>query len=72
MADSSYNAGVYLEQGGNALVLKPGEGRVKLGDSVVLSVNAAGRVLISGLPTADPGVAGALWNNSGVLTVSAG
>lgn len=24
------------------------------------------------LPTSDPGVAGALWNNSGTITVSAG
>lgn len=26
----------------------------------------------SALPTADPGVAGQLWNNAGVVTVSAG
>jgi len=29
-------------------------------------------VIISGLPTSDPSVAGQLYNNSGVLTVSAG
>jgi len=29
-------------------------------------------VIISDLPTSDPGVAGQLWNNSGVLSVSAG
>jgi len=29
-------------------------------------------VVISDLPTSDPGVAGQLWNNSGVLSVSAG
>ena len=29
-------------------------------------------VIISDLPTADPTVAGQLWSNSGVLTVSAG
>lgn len=28
--------------------------------------------LLSALPTVDPAVAGALWNDSGVLTVSAG
>ena len=29
-------------------------------------------IIISDLPTADPTVAGQLWSNSGVLTVSAG
>lgn len=29
-------------------------------------------VIFSGLPTADPVVAGQLWSNAGVLTVSAG
>ena len=29
-------------------------------------------VIFSDLPTADPEVVGQLWNNSGVLTVSAG
>jgi len=29
-------------------------------------------VIISDLPTSDPGVAGQLWNDSGVLSVSAG
>ena len=29
-------------------------------------------VIISDLPTADPSVAGQLWSDSGVLTVSAG
>ena len=27
---------------------------------------------LSNLPTADPGAAGALWNNSGVVNISAG
>jgi hypothetical protein len=71
MADDTYNTKVYLERGGDALVLKPG-GSVKLGDSVTLTINATGKVVITGLPTADPSVAGALYTNSGVLTVSAG
>jgi hypothetical protein len=32
----------------------------------------SGNLIVTGLPTSDPAVAGALWNNSGVLTVSAG
>lgn len=71
MADATYNSNVYLEQGGDALVLKPG-GKVKVGDSIVLTTDAAGNLLITGLPTANPNVAGAVYANSGVLTVSAG
>jgi len=29
-------------------------------------------IIISSLPTSDPSVAGQLWSNAGVLTVSAG
>ena len=36
------------------------------------TLTATGAVILSGLPTADPLVAGQLWSNSGVLTVSAG
>lgn len=36
------------------------------------NVTASGTVILSGLPTSDPEVAGQLWSNAGVLTVSAG
>ena len=36
------------------------------------ALTASGAVILSGLPTSDPAVAGQLWSNSGVLTVSAG
>lgn len=29
-------------------------------------------IVVTGLPTSDPAVAGALWSNAGVVTVSAG
>ena len=35
-------------------------------------VNDSGTVLVSDLPTSDPGVANQLWNDSGTLKVSAG
>ncbi len=38
----------------------------------VTSITATGAVIFSGLPTSDPAVAGQLWSNAGVLTVSAG
>jgi hypothetical protein len=42
------------------------------GDLYCQGLSAVGVVLMSGLPTSDPTNAGQLWNNSGVLTVSAG
>ena len=36
------------------------------------TITASGAVILSGLPTADPEVAGQLWSNAGVLNVSAG
>ena len=38
----------------------------------VNDLTVADVVIFSGLPTSDPLVAGQLWSNSGVLTVSAG
>lgn len=55
------NTSVNLEQGGKVL---------NLGD-IKLTWDGADLV-ITGLPTSDPTVAGALWSNSGVLTVSSG
>ncbi len=42
------------------------------GPVAATTLSASGVVTLSGLPTADPLVAGQLWNNAGVLTVSAG
>lgn len=35
-------------------------------------LTATGTVILSGLPTSDPAVAGQLWNDTGTLKVSAG
>ncbi len=42
------------------------------GNVTATTVTASGTVTFSGLPTEDPHVAGQLWSDSGVLTVSAG
>lgn len=55
------NVNVYKPQGGDSLVL----------GSITLTVSGS-NLIITGLPTSDPAVAGALWSNSGVVTVSAG
>ena len=42
------------------------------GPVAATTLSASGTVIFSGLPTADPTVAGQLWNDAGILTVSAG
>ncbi|MCR6498421.1 hypothetical protein MUO32_05185 [Shinella sp. CPCC 101442] len=66
----SYTTKVYTEQGGNRQTIAPG-GSLKVGNAI-FTVDANSRVIVTGLPTANPNVAGALWSNSGVLTLSAG
>lgn len=36
------------------------------------NISATGTANVIVIPTSDPGVAGAIWNNSGTLAVSAG
>lgn len=66
----SYQTKVRLKDGGDDIEIADG-GTLSLGASVTLAVSGA-NVVITGLPTSDPSVAGALWSNSGVLTLSAG
>ena len=40
--------------------------------TVIEDLTASGTIILSGLPTSDPSVAGQLYSNAGVLTVSAG
>ena len=43
------------------------------GDATILGqLSATGTANVIVIPTSDPGVAGAIWNNSGTLAVSAG
>lgn len=37
-----------------------------------LEVHTNGQIVIANIPTSDPSVAGSIWNNSGVLNISAG
>lgn len=64
------NVKVSLAQGGESMDIEDG-GSVTLGANVTLTVNGT-NVIITGLPTADPSVAGALYTNTNVLTLSAG
>jgi hypothetical protein len=60
MADATYAPKVYHKQGSDELVVASG-GKITI---------EAGGALI--LPTADPHIAGAWWDNSGTITKSSG
>lgn len=66
----SYNTKVSLPQGGDSIDIKTG-GSITLGAGITLTVSGT-NLIVTGLPTSDPSVAGALWTNTGVLTRSAG
>ena len=70
MSDSTINAKVQRTSGGDKLEVAVG-GSLVVGD-VTITTDASGNLIFTGLPTADPTVAGALWSNAGVVTVSAG
>jgi hypothetical protein len=40
--------------------------------SLTITIGAGKNLIITSLPTSDPSVAGALWSDNGVVTVSAG
>ncbi|MFT4116584.1 hypothetical protein [Bradyrhizobium sp.] len=67
---SDYATKVHRDLGGDSLTIDPG-GTVNF-SGVAFTVNAAGKLVITGLPTADPHVVGQLYSNGGALTVSAG
>ena len=66
--DPTYSTPNYREVGGNLWHIG---GVLELGDAIVMTVTN-GVPILTGVPTADPHVVGALWNNAGVLTISAG
>lgn len=47
-------------------------GNVTISGGGDTTITPDGNIIMSGLPTSDPTVAGALWNDSGTLKVSAG
>jgi hypothetical protein len=60
MADTTFAPKVYKKHGATELIVAAG-GKI--------TIETGGAII---LPTADPAIAGALWNNSGTITVSAG
>lgn len=64
------NTKIYTRQGGSERVYANGA-KLELGANVSLTISGT-NVIITGLPTADPTVAGALWVDTGALKISAG
>ncbi len=78
MANTTFNGPVRSENGFQTISINGSTGTVSVtaaygANATTANLTASGSVIIlSGLPTADPLVAGRLWSNSGVVTVSAG
>ena len=66
------NGGDVTIQGGQGQGTGHTSGNVKIFAGLTFNSATSGNVIITGLPTVDPHVVGALWNSSGVLHISAG
>lgn len=67
MANSTFSGPVRSENGFQTVSKNADTGAI----TVTATING-GTIILPNLPTSDPAVAGQLWNNAGVLTVSAG
>lgn len=78
MAASTFNGPVRSENGFQVVSINGSTGTVTVTatygeNATVTNLTASGTLIkFTNLPTANPNVAGAIWSNSGVLTVSAG
>ena len=78
MANTTFSGPVRSEGGFQVITINGSTGTVTTNatygaSATVANLTASGSVIkLTGLPTSDPNVAGAIWSNTGVLTVSAG
>lgn len=78
MAATNFNGPVRSENGFQSISINQSTGTVTTNatygaSATVANLTASGSVIkLTGLPVADPLVAGAVWSNAGVLTLSAG
>ena len=71
MANTTFNGPVRSENGFKEITKNATTGAVT--ENISITYDGTNSVVIlSDLPTSNPGVAGQIWSNSGVLTVSAG
>ena len=71
MANTSFNGPVRSENGFQVITIDGSTGAVTVNATYGSNLAVPGTVILTGLPTSDPNVAGAVWSNSGVLTLSA-
>ena len=77
MANTTFTGPVRSEGGFQTITKNATTGAVTVTATLgaatsITSLTASGAVILSGLPTSDPVVAGQLWNDAGTLKVSAG
>ena len=78
MANTTFSGPVRSEGGFQVITINGSTGTVTVNatygaSATVANLTASGTLIkFTNLPVADPNVAGAIWSNSGVLTVSAG
>lgn len=77
MASSTFSGPVRSENGFQSISKNATTGAITVtatfgAATSITDLTASGVVIFSDLPTSDPAVAGQLWSNAGVLTVSAG
>jgi hypothetical protein len=71
MANTTFDGPVRSENGFKEITKNATTGAVT--ENISITYDGTNSVVIlSDLPTSNPGVAGQIWSNSGVLTVSAG
>ena len=77
MANTTFNGPVRSQNGFQVISIDSTTGAVTIDATFgaatsITSLTVSGNVNFTGLPTADPVVAGRLWNDAGTLKVSAG
>ena len=78
MANTTFTGPVRSEGGFQTITKNATTGAITVGTTVASDVTVGGDLDAQGtanvivIPTSDPGVAGAIWNNSGTLAISAG
>lgn len=77
MANTTFQGPVRSENGFQSISKNATTGAVTVtatfgANTSVTNISATGTSNVIVIPTVDPGVAGAIWNNAGTLAVSAG
>ncbi len=77
MANTTFQGPVRSENGFQSVSKNATTGAVTVtatfgANTSVTNISATGTANVIVIPTTDPGVAGAIWNNAGTLAISAG